>query len=222
MIILIVLTVRYVISLSSAQNIRLLRRSLFQSFYFIDAVSYIHIAWLYFLPIKRCSDIEENPKPNSGDGLSIFQLNLKSIAAHNFIKLSPIPAYISINKIDIKCLSETYLDSSISSDNDIYYHNSLPLKVIDIQLLNECISFEIRIVGKLCSFLCLCRAPSETRNIFETFADSFDLTLDSIINKNPFLIVASGDFNTKTTNCYKKYLSSYEELKIDTITSQFG
>ena len=221
-IILIVLTVRYVISLSSAQNIRLLRRSLFQSFYFIDAVSYIHIAWLYFLPIKRCSDIEENPKPNSGDGLSIFQLNLKSIAAHNFIKLSPIPAYISINKIDIKCLSETYLDSSISSDNDIYYHNSLPLKVIDIQLLNECISFEIRIVGKLCSFLCLCRAPSETRNIFETFADSFDLTLDSIINKNPFLIVASGDFNTKTTNCYKKYLSSYEELKIDTITSQFG
>ena len=58
-----------------------------------------------------------------------------------------------------------YLDSSIPSDDDnlalpgynlvrvdnptntkrgsvcIYYHNSLPLKVIDIQFLNECINF---------------------------------------------------------------------------------
>ena len=105
-------------------------------------------------------------------------------------------AYISINKIDIICLSETYLDSSIPSDDDnlelpgynlvradnptntkrggvcIYYHNSLPLKVIDIQLLNECINFEIRIGEKLCSFLCLYRSPSQTRDIFETFADN--------------------------------------------------
>ena len=113
---------------------------------------------------------------------------------------------ISVNKIDIICLSEAYLGSSISSDNDnlelpvynlvctdnptntkrggvcIYYHNSLPLKVIDIQLLNECINFEIRIGGKLCSFLCLYRSPSQTRDIFETFADNFKLTLDSVIN----------------------------------------
>ena len=95
-------------------------------------------------------------------------------------------AYISVNKIDIICLSETYLDSSIPSDDDnlelpgynlvradnptntkrgsvcIYYHNSLPLKVIDIQFLNEYINFEIRISGKLRSFLCLDRSPSQT------------------------------------------------------------
>ena len=153
---------------------------------------------------------------------------------------------ISVNKIDIICLSEAYLGSSISSDNDnlelpvynlvctdnptntkrggvcIYYHNSLPLKVIDIQLLNECINFEIRIGGKLCSFLCLYRSPSQTRDIFETFADNFELTLDSIINKNPFLIFLFGDFNGKTTNWYKNDINSYEGLKTDTITSQFG
>ena len=68
--------------------------------------------------------------------------------------------YISINKFDITSLWETYLDSGISSDNDIlelpgcnlvridnptntkrggvciYYHNSLTLKVIDILFLN--------------------------------------------------------------------------------------
>ena len=147
-------------------------------------------------------------------------------------------AYISINKIDIICLSETYLDSSIPSDDDnlelpgynlvradnptntkrggvcIYYHNSLPLKVIDIQLLNECINFEIRIGGKLCSFLCLYRSPSQTREIFETFADNFELTLDSVVNKNPFLIAAIVDFNAKTTNWYKNDINSYEGLKI--------
>ena len=85
----------------------------------------------------------------------------------------------------------------------IYYHNSLPLKVIDIQFLNECINFKIRIGEKLCSFLCLYRSPSQTRYIFETFADNFELTLDTIVNKNPFLNVALGDFNAKTTNWYK-------------------
>ena len=104
----------------------------------------------------------------------------------------------------------------------IYYHNLLSLKVIDIQLLNECINFEIRVGGKLCSFLCLYRSPSQTRDIFETFADNFELTLDSIINKNPFLIFLFGDFNGKTTNWYKNDINSYEGLKTDTITSQFG
>ena len=199
-IILIALTVRCVISFSSAQNTRILRRSLFYSFYFINVVSYIHDMWLYSLAIKCSGGIEGNPgpKPNSCEYLSICHWNLNSISPHNHIKLSLLRAYISINKIDIICLSETYLDSNISSDNDnlelpgynsvhadnptntkrgnvcIYYYNSLLLKVINIQLLNECINFEIRIGGKLCSFLCLYRSPSQTRDIFERFADNFE------------------------------------------------
>ena len=119
-IILILLTVRYVISLNSAQNTRFLHQSLFHSFYFINAVSHIHHVWLYSLATRRRGDIEENPcpKPNSCDYLSVCYWNLKSISTHKFIKLSLPRAYISINKTDIICLSKTYLDSSISSDND--------------------------------------------------------------------------------------------------------
>ena len=120
MIILFVLLVRYVISLSSVQNIRFLCRSLFYSFYFINAVSFIHHVCPYSLAIKCSSNIEENPGPNANscEYLSICHWNLNSISAHNFIKLSLFRAYISTNKIDIICLSETYLDSGISSDND--------------------------------------------------------------------------------------------------------
>ena len=159
--------------------------------------------------------------------MSICYWNLNSISAHKLIKFSRLYTYISINKINVIWLSEAYLDSRISSGNDnlelpaynlvradnptntkrggvcIYYHNSLPLKVIYIQILNECISFEIRISRKLCSFLCLYRSPSQTQDIFETFADNFELTFDSVINKNQFLIVALDDFNAKTTNWYK-------------------
>ena len=87
---LLVITVRYAISPSFAQNIRFLRRSLFHSFYFINTVSYIYHVWLYSLAIKHSGDIEKNPgpKPNSCDFLSICHWNLNSISAHNFIKLS--------------------------------------------------------------------------------------------------------------------------------------
>ena len=240
---LIVLSVRYVISHSSAQNIRFLHLSLFHSLYFISVLLYVHYVWLYSLVIKLSGDIEENPGPkaNSCDCLSICHWNLNSICAHNFIKLSLLRAYISINKIDIICLSKTYLDSSIPSDDDNLELpgcnlvdtdnptntkrgsvNSLPLKLIDIQFLNERINFEIRIGGKLCRFLCLYRSPSQTQYTFETFFDNFQLTLDAIINKNSILIDALADFNGKTTNWFKNNISSYEGLKIDTITSQFG
>ena len=89
--------------------------------------------------------------------------------------MSLLRASISINKFNIICLSKTYLDSSISSNDGnlehnlvrgdnpnnterggvcIYYLNSLPLKVLDIQFLNECINFEIIIGGKMCNLLC--------------------------------------------------------------------
>ena len=79
----------------------------------------------------------------------------------------------------------------------IYYHDSLPLKVTDIQLLNECKNFEITISENLCSFLCLYRSPSQIPDIFEKFADNFELTFDSVINKNPFLIIGLDNFNVK-------------------------
>ena len=176
-----------------------------------------------FLSYQTQWQYEENPGPktNSCDCLSFCHWNLNSICAHNFIKLSLLRAYISINKTDIICLSETYLDSSIPSDDDnqelpgynlvcadnptntkkgsvcIYYHISLPLKVIDIQFLNQCINFEIRIDGKLCSFLCLYRSLSQTRDIFETFADNFELTLDTIVNKKSIFNCGFRQFKCK-------------------------
>ena len=42
---------------------------------------------------------------------SICHWNLNSVSAHNSIKLSPLRAYVSANKFDVICISETYLNS---------------------------------------------------------------------------------------------------------------
>ena len=45
----------------------------------------------------------------------------------------------------------------------------LPIELIDFKYLNECISFKLRIGGKVCTFLSLYRSLSQNREEFETF-----------------------------------------------------
>ena len=104
-------------------------------------------------------ELNPGPKRASTSNISICQWNLNSISAHNYTKLFLLKAYIAIPKFDIICLSETYLDSSTTSDDDdlaisgynlirsdhpsnnkrggvcIYYKNFLPLRVLSIQYL---------------------------------------------------------------------------------------
>ena len=70
--------------------------------------------------IILCGDIEINPGPKtiSQQGFSICHWNLNSIIAHNFGNIFLLKAYVAIHKFDIICLSETYLDSSIPTNND--------------------------------------------------------------------------------------------------------
>ena len=112
--------------------------------------------------IKISGDIELNPGPKQkqDQSLSICHWNLNSIPAHSFQKLELLQGYISSNRVETLCLSETFLNSDIScNDNNlqlpkldliradhpfntkrggvcIYYWNFLPLKLINIRYLN--------------------------------------------------------------------------------------
>ena len=84
----------------------------------------------------------------------------------------------------------------------MYFKNCLPLKVLDIRFPHESIAFELRIGDKLCSFISLYRSPNQSSDDFVSFLDNFELTLDTLAQKNPFLMVALGDFNAKSSNWY--------------------
>ena len=74
----------------------------------------------------------------------------------------------------------------------MYYKNFLPLKVLDIGFLHESIAFDLRIDDKLYSFISLYRSPNQSYDDFVSFLDNFELTLDTLAQKNPFLMVALG------------------------------
>ena len=104
----------------------------------------------------------------------------------------------------------------------IYYKNFLLLKVTGARLLEECIAFDLIIRNKLCSFVALYRSPSQSQDHFAAFSDNFEMTLDLVSKKNPFLIVVLGDFNAKLSQWHDKDSSTSEGISIESNTSQFG
>ena len=72
------------------------------------------------LILLTCGDMEPNPGPIRRDfryNLSVCHWNLNSMTAHNFAKIKLLESYNTINKFGVISLSESYLDSSIASDN---------------------------------------------------------------------------------------------------------
>ena len=149
-----------------------------------------------------------------------------------------LKVYIAIHKFGIICVSETYLDSSTLTDDSnleisgytfiqttlltikeggsvcIYYKNFLPLRILNVQYLQESICFELKIANKSCNFLSVYRSPSQS-----TFTE---LNLENLEQRNPFLVVAIRDFNAKSSNwsCHDK--TNFEGDAIENLTSQFG
>ena len=193
-------------------------------------------------------DIEVNPGPKNSvsEYLSICHRNLNSILAHDYSKLFLLKAYISVHKFDIICLSETYLDSTVPLDDVnlvisgynlirsdhpsntkrggvcLYYKNYLPLRVLNISYLKECLNFELKIGDKSCNFIALYRSPSQSQDDFETFSDNFEMTLETLAQKGSFLTTIIGDFNAKSCNWYSHDKTNFEGSAIESITSQFG
>ena len=64
-------------------------------------------------------ELYPGPKCNScrSQSFSICHWNLNSLIAHSFAKVSLLTAYLSVNKFDIVCLSETFLNCEILTDD---------------------------------------------------------------------------------------------------------
>ena len=177
---------------------------------------------------------------------TICHWNLNSITSHNSIKVTLLTAYNSIHEFDNICLSETYLNSEILSNDEnlnipgynvikvdhlsntkrgevcIYFKKSLPSRLYNVSYLNECICYEIMISNKLSNFISIYRSPSQSGDEFEEFVYILDLTLEALTQKNPFLTVVIGDFNAKFSKWCSTDKTTPERAKLDNLTSQYG
>ena len=104
----------------------------------------------------------------------------------------------------------------------VYYKKFLPLRVQDIECLHECINVELKIRDKICNFMALYRSPNETQDKFEKFSNNLELDLGPLFQKYFFLVVAIGDFNTRSRSWHIKDSTISQVNVLGNVTSQFG
>ena len=139
-------------------------------------------------------EVNAGPKKNCSTNFSFCHWNLNSLTAHNYVKLSSLQAYNTVYKHDVICLSETYPDNSVPSDESdlnfpgyklvrfdyqgnvkrggvrIYFKDSLSIRFLDVPSnLDECLLCELSYNNKKCFIATLYRSPSQSREGFEIF-----------------------------------------------------
>ena len=191
-------------------------------------------------------NIELNPGPKQSF-INVFSIcRWISSLAYSYAKIFLLKPYIAIKRFDIICISETYLNSSTSPDDNnleissynlipsdhpsnnkregicIYYKHFLPLRIFNVQYLQECINFEMKNGDRVCNSISLYRYRSQTLDDFQTFSKNFELNLENIVHRNPFRVVVSGDFNAKSSKWHCQDKSTFGGNVIDNVTSHFG
>ena len=196
-----------------------------------------------------CGDIESNPGPYNKNNqcLSVCHWNLNGIATLDFIKLSMLEAYNALHNYDLICISESFLDSSYSSNshelklqgyeliradhpNDtkrggvcIYYKDHLPIKQRnDISTLDECIVVEIKNKKQKCFVTCLYRSPSQSNEVFSNFCSDIEETLSNLNLESPFCSVVLGDFNARCNKWFSGDINTHAGLELDNLFSLSG
>ena len=146
-------------------------------------------------------DIEVNlgPKNNCSTSFSFCHWTLNSLIAHNYVKLSSLQGYNSVYKHDVICLSETYFDNSVPSDESdlnfpgyklvrddyrrnvkrggicIYFKEPLSIRFLDVPSnLDECLLCELSCKNKKCFIATLYHSHSQSREEFEKFLSNFE------------------------------------------------
>ena len=76
--------------------------------------------------------------------------------------------------------------------------------------------------NKICNFITLYRSPSQNQDDFQVFIDNLEMNLETLAQRNPFLMVVLGDFNAKSKHWCSQDSTNFEGITIENVTSQFG
>lgn len=68
----------------------------------------------------------------------------------------------------------------------------------------------------------LYRSPNQSKEQFDLFSNNFELNLEKLAQKNPFLRPVLGDFNVKSSSWFKRDKTTTEVNQIENISSQLG
>ena len=168
--------------------------------------------------------------------------NVNSTLAHN--KLSLIIAYNTVQKFDIICISETYLNSSVNenlllipgyhllrADHPenrkkggvcLYYKEQLSLRQIETPYFSQCILCTLTVQNKVGYVAVIYRSPSQSVNEFDDFLLNFEKLLNQISQLKSSFLVILGDFNARSRSWWCEDKTSREGAQLESLTISCG
>ena len=165
------------------------------------------------LLLLRSGDFETNPGPKNSSVIKFCHWNFNSLAAHDFLKVSLIEAFITTHNFDIICFSETFLDCTVSQHDEniminwylllradhtsngkrggvcLYFKEHLPLiRRNDLNIMQEFLLTEIIVDNEKCFFTYIYRSPNQNHEELENFNSNLNLLLSNINENHPTCI----------------------------------
>ena len=136
-----------------------------------------------------------------------------------FENINFFQAYKTINKFDVLCLLQSYLDSSIASNNDhlnikgynlyranhpsniksgglcVYIRESLPVRCLSNIYLQECFILEISINNKKSYVVSLYQSSGQKPDKLDSFINNLKKLVSDIYSRKADFMLMIGDFN---------------------------
>ena len=148
-----------------------------------------------------------------------------------------------MHNFDIICISETFLDSDYSNDDQrlsplgyamircdhpsntkrggvcLYYKEHLPfVRRDDITSLDECVVGKIKVKNSKCFLTSLYRSPSQTAEETNAFLSRLEQIWRNIVLESPTCSFVLGDINAKCTNWWANGINNPCGIELYTLS----
>ena len=170
--------------------------------YKVNIIYIIYIVYILYIYIYIYIYIYvgTNPGPRKASVIKFCHWNLNGLAAHDFLKIFLIEAFITSHNFDIICLSETFLDFTVSEHDEnkmingysllradhpsnnnrggvcLYFKEHLLLiRRNDLSILQGCLMTETIVDNEKRFFTCLYRSLNQNHEELENFSSNLDL-----------------------------------------------
>ena len=158
-----------------------------------------------FLSHAFCLWDGDKQSKSSPDSLLLLSLNCNSQTKDNYWKVSGLKAYSAIHNSDFICVSETFLDSSIQSDDIdlmidgynlfladhprntergdvcIYYKESVLVSSINITALAKCLVYETNIQNQKGYVIVVYSSASQNNDEFDDLISEFENMVNGLL-----------------------------------------
>ena len=103
----------------------------------------------------------------------------------------------------------------------IYHRDSLPVKVINLNVVNECLVCELSFGSQRVCLVSIYRTPSQSSNEHNTFLLNFEQLLTYLNSIKPHVLLVTRDFNVRSSSWWSYDIDTVERTRLESATSYY-